>query len=51
MEMAIAKLINAIVRSRNSQMLTALITAPDGIKNIMTSRPTAIKKQKMLIVI
>lgn len=48
--MAIVKLVNTIVRSENSQMLTALITAPDGIKNIMT-RPTAIKKQKMLIVI
>ena len=49
--MAIVKLVNTIVRSKNSQILTALITAPDGIKNIMTSRPTAIKKQKMLIVI
>lgn len=49
--MAVVKLVNTIVRSENSQMLTALITAPDGIKNIMTSRPTAIKKQKILIVI
>ena len=49
--MAIVKLVNTIVRSKNSQILTALITAPDGIKNIMTSRHTVIKKQKMLIVI
>ena len=49
--MAIVKLVNTIVRSKNSQILTALITAPDGIKNIRTSRPTVIKKQKMLIVI
>ena len=49
--MAIVKLVNTIVRSENSQILTALITAHDGIKNIMTSRPTVIKKQKMLIVI
>ena len=49
--MAIVKLVNTIVRSKNSQILTALITDTDGIKNIMTSRPTAIKEQKMLIVI
>ena len=49
--MAIVKLVNTIVRSKNSQILTALITAPDGIKNIMTSRPTVKKKKKMLIVI
>ena len=47
--MAIVKLVNTIVRSENSQILTALITAHDGIKNIMTSRPTAIKKQRRLI--